>query len=72
MLVLATVLTLAGPPPGRPAARARWAAPTIVGTVGQYRIRGTNRADVIVGLAGRDIIRGRGRTRPDLREQRPG
>ena len=35
--------------------------PTIVGTVGNDRIRGTKRADVIVGLAGRDIIKGRGR-----------
>jgi len=49
--------------------------PTIVGTVGDDRIRGTNRADVIVGLTGRDIIRGRGgrdricgnRGRDDLR-----
>jgi hypothetical protein len=76
MLVLSTVLMLAAPP-ARPAGGQRCGGrlPTIVGTVGEDRIRGTNRADVIVGLAGRDIIRGRGgrdricgnRGRDDLR-----
>ncbi|MGI8519605.1 MAG: calcium-binding protein [Actinomycetota bacterium] len=72
-----TSLLMLAAPSARPAGGQRCGGrlPTIVGTVGQDRIRGTNRADVIVGLAGRDIIRGRGgrdrvcgnRGRDDLR-----
>jgi Ca2+-binding RTX toxin-like protein len=76
VLAMIALLVLPGAP-ARPAGGQRCGGrlPTIVGTVGDDRIRGTKRADVIVGLTGRDIIKGRGgrdricgnRGRDDLR-----
>ncbi len=76
VVAVSALLVLPGAP-AQPAGGQRCGGrlPTIVGTVGDDRLRGTKRADVIVGLTGRDIIRGRGgrdricgnRGRDDLR-----
>jgi hypothetical protein len=62
LVIGALALCFLAPAPAYPAGGQRCGGrvPTIVGTTGDDRIRGTKQADVIVGLTGRDIISGRG------------
>ena len=58
--------------PGPPVPRCEGKRATIVGTAGKDRLKGTKRADVIVGLAGADTILAARGQRPGLRRLRQG